>query len=648
MQKSIDTIRFLGVDMVNQANSGHPGIVLGAAPVMYHLFTKHLNVFPSKPEWFNRDRFVLSAGHGSALLYATLHLAGFDLPLSDLKNFRQLNSKTPGHPEYRHTEGVEATTGPLGQGISNAVGMAVAEKYLRHHFNKDDLSVVDHYTYVLCGDGDLQEGVTLEALSLAGHLQLERLIVLFDSNDVQLDGPTKSAVSENIQLKMQSMHWNYLLVEDANDLDQLNAALLQAKASQLPTFIEVKSIIGFGSKNQGTSDTHGAPIGKDETELMRQRFAYNYPPFDIPKDVYKDFKTNVSDRNKPLYDAWEQTLKAYKKAYPSDYQQLMNIIDGTLSIDFDDVLPPVEINTVEATRNTIGKLIPKLSKHIDSMIGGSADLSGSTKVKGINGDFTKSSPTGRNINYGVREHAMAAMTNGLTLHGLKAFSGGFFIFSDYMKPSIRLAALMEIPSIFIFTHDSVAVGEDGPTHEPIEQLSMFRTTPNIHTFRPAHANEVRHAIRFALESSRTPSVIALTRQNVTVTNDVSYELFSKGAYIVKDFDHIDGIIIATGSEVELALNTQKLLAEKQTYVRVVSMPCMSLFKAQPQSYKDSVLPPHIKKRLAVELGTPDLWYQFAPHVFGLESFGMSAPGDEVLTHFGFTPDVLAKTYLEIK
>lgn len=647
MQKSIDTIRFLGVDMVNQANSGHPGIVLGAAPVMYHLFQTHLNVLPKVPDWFDRDRFVLSAGHGSALLYATLHLSGFDLPLSELKNFRQLNSKTAGHPEYRHTKGVEATTGPLGQGVANAVGMAIAEKHLRHRFNKKDLNVVDHYTYVLCGDGDLQEGVTLEALSLAGHLQLERLIVLFDSNDIQLDGPTKNAVSDDMKLKMQSMHWHYQLVEDANDLDALNTAINLAKSSNLPNFIEIKSVIGFGAKKQGTSDTHGAPIGKEETQEMRKRFGYEYPPFEIPNDVYQDFKTHVSDRNEPLYLKWSEQLKTYQKNYPDDYKQFKHIIDGTLSVDFDTLLPSVSLDTSEATRNTIGKLLPKLSEHIHSMIGGSADLSGSTKVKGNDGDFSHKNPTGRNINFGVREHAMAAITNGLTLHGLKAFSGGFFIFSDYMKPSMRLAALMELPSIFIFTHDSVAVGEDGPTHEPIEQLSMFRTTPNMHTFRPAHANEVRHAIRFALESKRTPSVIALTRQNVTVTNDVSYELFSKGAYIVKDYDALDGIIIATGSEVELALNTQKLLAEKQVFVRVVSMPCMSLFKSQPQSYKDLVLPPNIKKRLAVELGTPDLWYQFANHVYGLETFGMSAPGDEVLKYFGFTPEALAQTYLKI-
>ena len=648
MQKSIDTIRFLGVDMVNQANSGHPGIVLGAAPVVYHMFTNHLNVLPSQPEWFDRDRFILAAGHGSALLYSTLHLAGYDLPLSELKNFRQLNSKTPGHPEYRHTKGVDATTGPLGQGIANAVGLALAEKYLRHKFNKDNYPLIDHYTYVLCGDGDLQEGVTLEALSLAGHLELERLIVLFDSNDIQLDGPTENAVSENIQLKMQSMHWNYQLVEDANDLTALNEAILRAKQSKLPNFIEIKSVIGFGSKKQGTSATHGAPIGKDETQEMRKRFNYDHPPFDIPKEVYEDFKVHVSDRNQPHYDAWKKMLEDYQNAYPDAYQQLTDIINGVVTIDFDQVLAPVDLGTVEATRNTIGKLIPKLSEHLHSMIGGSADLSGSTKVKGIDGDFTKDCATGRNINYGVREHAMAAITNGLTLHGLKAFSGGFFIFSDYMKPSMRLAALMEIPSIFIFSHDSVAVGEDGPTHEPIEQLSMFRTTPNINTIRPAHANEVRHAIRYAIESKNTPSVIVLTRQDVTVLNEVTYDQFIQGAYIAKDYPDFEGIIIATGSELELALNTQEHLAKKGVYVRVVSMPCMELFKLQPQTYKDHILPPHVKKRLAVELGTPDLWYQFASNVHGLTTFGMSAPGDQVLDYFGFTVEHLVKIYLDIK
>ncbi|MFU8785914.1 MAG: transketolase [Candidatus Izemoplasmataceae bacterium] len=649
MEKSINSIRFLGLDMVNKANSGHPGIVLGAAPIMYTLFTKHLKITPNSSKWFNRDRFILSAGHGSALLYSTLHLAGYEISMNDLKQFRQLNSNTPGHPEFRHTDGVEATTGPLGQGISNAVGIAIGEKYLRHTLNKKDLNIIDHYTYVLCGDGDLQEGIALESLSLAGHLGLERLIILFDSNDVQLDGPTIDAVSENIKMKMESMNWHYQLVEDANDLEAIDTAILRAKETNQPSFIEVKSIIGYGSSKQGTSATHGAPLGVEETDVMREKFNFTNQPFEIDDDVYQDFFKKVVERGDRAHVEWVEMMDEYREIYPDMFGQLEDIITKELHINIDKVMPFEPIGTKEATRNSIGKILPALSEELIALIGGSADLSGSTKVKGINGNFTKDNPTGRNINYGVREHAMAGITNGLVLHHLKGFSGGFFIFSDYMKPSIRLAALMNIPSIFIFTHDSVAVGEDGPTHEPVEQLSMFRTTPHLVTLRPAHANEVRLAARYAIESKRTPVVIALTRQDTTVLTEVNYKQFKQGAYVARDATDFEGILIATGSELEVALKTQEYLKEeKDINVRVVSMPSMELFKKQPQKIKDSILPPNVKKRLAIEMGAPDLWYQFASHVHGIETFGKSAPGEEVIKDFGFTPENLAKRYLEIE
>jgi transketolase len=649
MQKSIDTIRFLGLDMINKANSGHPGIVLGAAPIMYTLFTKHLKILPSSSKWFDRDRFVLSAGHGSALLYATLHLAGYNISMDDLKAFRQLNSNTPGHPEFRHTDGVEATTGPLGQGISNAVGMAIAEQYLRHTFNKKDLDVVDHYTYVLCGDGDLQEGVAMEALSLAGHLGLNRLIILFDSNDIQLDGPTSSAVSDDIKAKVESMNFTYKRVDDANDLDAIDAAITFAKSNDLPTFIEVKSVIGFGSSKAGTSATHGAPIGSNETDKMRESFNYNHQPFEVDDAVYKDFYEKVVIRNQKAHVEWIESMDALHDLYPNLFDELEDIINRDLHINYDKVIPFEPIGTVEATRNSIGKILPLLSEQSLSLIGGSADLSGSTKVKGINGDFTKDNPTGRNINFGVREHAMAAIVNGMSLHHLRAFSGGFLIFSDYMKPSIRLSALMQIPSLFIFTHDSVAVGEDGPTHEPIEQLAMFRSTPHLVTFRPAHANEVRLAMRYALESRRTPVVMALTRQNTKVLTDVTYNDFIKGAYVAKDMDDFEGILIATGSELELALEAQDYLLEHHdVHVRVVSMPSMELFLKQPQKVKDAILPPSITKRLAIELGAPGLWYQFSSEVLGIDTFGKSAPGEAVLEAFGFTKELVAKHYLGIK
>jgi len=649
MEKSIQAMRFLGLDMINKANSGHPGIVLGAAPVLYTLYTKHLNVTPNSSKWFNRDRFVLSAGHGTGLIYPTLHFSGYDLSMDDLKNFRQLNSKTPGHPEYRHTDGIDATTGPLGQGISMAVGMAIAESHLRKTFNKGDLNVVDHYTYTLCGDGDLQEGVTMEALSLAGHLQLDRLIILFDSNDIQLDGPTSESTSENIKMKMQAMNLDYQLVEDANDLEALDQAIAHAKTTNKPSFIEIKSVIGFGSNKAGTSASHGAPLGKEETNRMREALGYEYGEFEVPKEVYKDFLDNVVDRGDKRHIEWAETMEEYATLYPKEFEQLENIINRQIHVKFDKLLPLEEIGHEEATRGAIGKIIEKLSPKIPEMVGGSADLTASTKVKGINGTFSKENRAGKNINFGVREHAMAAIVNGMTLHHLKAFSGGFFIFSDYMKPSIRLAALMQIPSTFIFTHDSVAVGEDGPTHEPVEQLSMFRTTPNLVTLRPANANETRFAMRYALESSKTPTVIALTRQNTKVLKPVSYDDFKQGAYVVSDAKDFEGILIATGSEVELAIETQAYLKETQDInVRVVSMPSVELFKKQSQKVKDQILPPSITKRLAIEMGAPDLWYQFANDVQGITSFGVSAPGSDAIKHFGFTKENLSERYLSIK
>ena len=485
MEKTINAIRFLGMDAINKANSGHPGIVLGAAPMMYTLYTKQLRITPSNPTWFNRDRFVLAAGHGSAMLYATLHLAGYDVSMEDLQAFRQLNSKTPGHPEFGHTEGIDATSGPLGQGIAMAAGKAVAEAYLRATLNKENFPVVDHYTFALCGDGDLQEGVTQEAMSLVGHMGLGRLIVLYDSNDIQLDGPTKWAVSEDVKQKYEAMNWHYQLVEDANDVDAINNAIEEAKKiTDKPSIIEVKSVIGFGSSKAGDSATHGAPLGADERNKMAAAFEYDNAAFEAPEEAYNDFLKNTKERGDLTLQKWEALLSKYEKAYPELANQLHQIINQKLSIDFDDVLKTVPIGTNEASRVSGGNAITKLSKATLAILGGSADLTKSTKAKGINGDFSALNPLGRNVNFGVREHAMAAMVNGITLHHLRGFTGGFFVFSDYMKPAMRMAAIMHLPSIFIFTHDSVAVGEDGPTHEPIEQLSMLRTTPNMNVIRP--------------------------------------------------------------------------------------------------------------------------------------------------------------------
>lgn len=648
MEKSINAIRFLGMDAINKANSGHPGIVLGAAPMMYTLFTKFMRITPVQPNWFNRDRFVLAAGHGSAMLYAALHLAGYNVTMDDLKEFRQLNSKTPGHPEYKHTEGIDSTSGPLGQGIAMAAGMAISEEYLRATFNKPQFNVVDHYTYVLCGDGDLQEGVTQEAISLAGHMGLGKLIVLYDSNDIQLDGPLEWANSENVKEKYRAMNWHVIRVRDANDLDELNDAIEVAKnVKDQPSLIEVKSVIGYGSSKAGDSATHGAPLGVEETDKMRKRMQYPYKAFETSQEVYDDFKEQTVNRGNKAYQQWLTVWEGYQKAHPELAKQLSDIMNGKLDIDFDTVLPPLPIGTDEASRVSGGKALTQLSKACISLIGGSADLTKSTKAKGINGDFSHANPLGRNVNFGVREHAMGAIVNGMTLHGLKAFSGGFFVFADYMKPSMRMAAIMNIPSTYIFTHDSVAVGEDGPTHEPIEQLSMLRTTPNMNVYRPGDANETNFAFRAALESTTTPSVIVLSRQNIEVKVETNYDDFKKGAYVIRDLDQFEGILIATGSEVGLALDTQMALQKEGINVRVVSMPSMDVFKQQSKQYQDQILPPSCTKRLAIEMGATDLWYQFAQTVKGIDRFGVSAPGEDAIAYFGFDVDTITALYKSI-
>ncbi|MDX9692236.1 MAG: transketolase C-terminal domain-containing protein, partial [Acholeplasmataceae bacterium] len=526
-------------------------------------------------------------------------------------------------------------------------GNALAESYLAGSFNKNNLKVVDHYTYALCGDGDLQEGITMEAMALAGRYKLSKMIVLFDSNDIQLDGPTHLATNENIKMKVESMNWDYQLVSEPNDFYSLNKALENAKKSDKPSFIEVKSIIGFGSKNAGTAKTHGAPIGRDETVEMRKNFGYDYPEFQIPLEVYDDFKNTFAGRGETLYEEWLDNVNTYQSQFPEDYNELINIINNEIKIDFEKLIPQ-EQNVNEATRVTIGKLINTLSPHSKALIGGSADLTSSTKVKGINGDFDVLNRTGRNINFGVREHAMAGIINGMVLHNLKAFSGGFFIFSDYMKPAIRIASLMNIPALYIFTHDSVAVGEDGPTHEPIEQLTMFRAMPNINVFRPANANEVRHAFRFALEAKHTPNIIALTRQNISLNYQVDYQEFVKGAYNVYGEKNYESILLATGSEVELAVEAAKILKDNHNIsVKVVSMPSRELFLKQPIKYQNEILPEN-KPIIAVEMGSTMGWYQFANTVYGIDDFGRSGKGEEVQEYFGFSKEKLVEFYLRQK
>lgn len=644
-QLAINTIRLLGVDAINKAKSGHPGIVLGAAPMAYTLFTKHMRINSGDVNWFNRDRFVLSAGHGSALLYTMLHLCGYNVSIEDLKNFRQLGSLTPGHPEYRHTEGVEMTTGPLGQGISTAVGMALAESYLSNKFNKQDISVVDHNTFVICGDGDLEEGISMEAASLAGHLKLGKLVVLYDSNDIQLDGEVALTNTDEVKSKFEGMNWEYIKVEDGNSVDEINAAIIKAKANtSQPTIIEVKTVIGFGAPNSGESAVHGAPLGEDNTKVLRQNLEYTYEPFEVDKAVYDVFKKNVIERGDNEESKWSLDVQKYSKKYPEDYALLMKFIDNDFQI-VDENMPAYEIGSKESTRKILGKMLDQISIDIPNAIGGSADLTPSTFVKGANGNFEADQKHGRNIKFGVREHAMTAIVNGINLHGgLKGFCAGFFVFSDYMKPGMRLASIMQLPSIFVFSHDTVAVGEDGPTHQPIEHLTMLRSIPNFDVIRPADAVEVKAALKIAFESELTPTAITTTRQPLTNLACTTEDGVRKGAYIVYEPKKVNGIIIACGSELELAINVAKNFDD----VRVVSMPSMFLFEKQSAEYKESVLPAKITKRLAIEMGHTMSWYKYSSNVFGIDTFGISAPLKHIPDYFGFTEENLVNVFKNIK
>jgi len=645
-KKAVNAIRFLGVDAVNNANSGHPGIVLGAAPMAYSLFANHLNINVENPSWFNRDRFILSAGHGSALLYAINHLAGYNVTIEDLKRFRKFGN-TPGHPEYGDTDGVETTSGPLGQGISNAVGMAIAETHLAARFNKPNFNIVDHYTYALVGDGDLQEGVALEAISLAGHLGLGKLIVLFDSNDIQLDGPVEWALSENHKAKFESQNWHYELVEDGEDLKAISKAIKKGQSVlDKPTIIEIKTVIGRGATKEGTSAVHGAPLG-DDVDNLRKFYNWEYKPFEITKDVYDQYEEVVKNRGLKAYNEWNELFKDYAKQYPEDAKLFNEFLANDYKLDLNDY-KDIDQSKKTATRNINGEVINITSKKFLNFIGGSADLTASTKAKGADGHYDKNNRLGRNINYGVREHAMGAIANGITLHGgLKTFTGAFFAFSDYMKPAIRLAAIMDIPTTFVFTHDSVAVGEDGPTHQPVEQLAGLRSIPNLNVIRPADANETIAAWKVAFDSKTTPTLLVLTRQNVENFTETNYEGLSKGAYIVsKEEKKLDGILLAAGSEVELAINAKKILKEKGLDIRVVSMPSMYLFDLQDDKYKEEILPNDVKT-LAVEMAHPMPWYKYSKEVFGLERFGLSASGDAVVEELGFTPEKVAERFLKI-
>ncbi|AOM83097.1 transketolase [Salisediminibacterium beveridgei] len=656
-EQAINTIRTLSIDAIEKANSGHPGLPMGAAPMAYKVFADFMNHNPKNPDWFNRDRFVLSAGHGSMLLYSLLHLHGYDLSLDELKNFRQWGSKTPGHPEYGHTPGVEATTGPLGQGIAMSVGMAMAEQHLAGKYNTDDFNIVDHNTYVLCGDGDLMEGVSAEAASLAGHLKLGKLVLLYDSNDISLDGDLHQSFSEDVMKRFDAYGWQTLLVEDGNDLDTIDKALKTAQQDDRPTLIEVKTVIGYGSPNKGGKNAaHGAPLGEDEVKLAKEAYKWTYDElFHIPEEV-KDHYEQFKKQGEEAEAAWNKQFEAYKAAHPQLGAELENAITGKLPEGWDQDLPVYEEGSSAATRATGGEVLNALAEKVPALFGGSADLASSNKtmLKGEE-DFSRHTHSGRNIWFGVREFAMAAAANGMALHGgVRPYAATFFVFSDYLRPALRLSALMGNPVTYVFTHDSIAVGEDGPTHEPVEQLPAIRAIPNLSVIRPADGNETQAAWRLAMEATDQPTALVLTRQNLPAlkgTDQKAYQGVKKGAYVVSEANgNPDGLLLATGSEVSLAVEAQQQLEKEGIHTAVVSMPSWDRFDAQSDEYKEEVLPFAIKKRLAIEVANPLGWERYTTSdgsVLGIDGYGASAPGGEIMEKYGFNVENVVARFKQL-
>ncbi|MEB2286506.1 MAG: transketolase [Anaerolineae bacterium] len=652
-QKAINTIRMLAVDAIQKANSGHPGLPLGAAPMAYVLWTRFLRHNPRDPKWADRDRFVLSAGHGSMLLYALLYLTGYDVTLDDLKDFRQWGSITPGHPEAGTTPGVETTTGPLGQGFATGVGMAIAERHLAARFNTPDHPIVDHYTYAIVSDGDLMEGVAAEAASLAGHLRLGRLIYLYDDNSISLDGPTALSFSEDVGQRFEAYGWQVLRVADGGDLDAIEAALHAARAdAERPSLIMVRTVIGYGSPNKaGTSDVHGSPLGADEVALTKQNLGWpTEPPFLVPDDVLAHFRQAV-ERGAAAQASWQQTFAAWQSAQPDKAAEWAAMFADTLPDGWDADLPAFPVGTSVATRVASGKVLNALAPHLPGLIGGAADLDSSTRTYlSLSEDFRAGHYEGRNLRFGVREHAMGAIVSGIAAHGgLIPYSATFLVFSDYMRPAMRVAALSHFAPVFVFTHDSIGLGEDGPTHQPIEQVMSLRLIPHIEVIRPADANETAAAWRCAIENRDHPTVLALTRQNVPVLDPALgiAEGVARGAYVLTDAPGgaVDVLLIATGSEVHLALAAQKLLAAEGIGARVVSMPSWERFERQPSAYRDSVLPPAVTARVSVEAGVTTGWQKWVGAggaTIGVDRFGASAPYQVIYEQFGLTAAHIAE------
>lgn len=650
---TINTLRVLSADAVQRANSGHPGLPLGAAPMAYALWGKSMKHDSKNPEWINRDRFILSAGHGSALLYSLLHLFDYGVTIEDLKNFRQVDSKTPGHPEYGYTVGVETTTGPLGQGLANAVGMAMAEAHLSSVFNKENHNIIDHYTYVIAGDGDMMEGVGYEATSLAGTLGLGKLIVLYDSNSITIEGGTDLAFRENVGQRFEGQGWEVLEVEDGNDVNAIYQAIEKAKQNkEKPSLIKITTIIGYGSPSkQGKSSSHGEPLGTEELLLTKEYYKWAENDFIVPEDVKSSMKDIIA-RGHGEYKNWENKLEDYKKEYPELYKKLQSYLSMELPMDY---LESEEFWGFEkdiSTREASGIIINRLAEKLPNLMGGSADLAPSNKTYMNNiEDFSKENYKGRNLRFGVREHAMAAAVNGLYLHGgIRPYGGTFFIFTDYMKPSMRLSSLMELPVTYILTHDSIGVGEDGPTHQPIEQLAIFRAMPNFNIFRPCDARETAAAWYSSLTSKATPTGLALTRQNLPLLEGTGKKALNGGYILKKEKADLELILMATGSEVQLIYEAADILEEKGIGTRVISMPCLELFEGQSEEYKEEVLPKAITKRLAVEAGSGLGLFKYVGldgKVISMESFGASGPADELFKKFGFTVENVVEKALEL-
>jgi transketolase len=654
-QLAINTIRFLAVDMVEKANSGHPGAPMGQAALAYVLWTRHLRYCPAVPDWPNRDRFVLSCGHASALAYALLHLSGYDLPLSELQSFRQLGSRTPGHPEYELTAGIETTTGPLGQGLGNAVGMAIAQRMLAAHFNRDGLPLIDHRVWVLASDGDIMEGVASEASSLAGHLQLGHLIVAYDDNRISIDGPTSLTFSEDVPKRYEAYGWHVQRVDDGNDLEALDVAFtVAAEESRRPSLIAVRTHIGYGSPGkQDKAASHGAPLGPDEVKATKEALGWpREPTFQVPAEARRAFEAATAHGSE-LESAWRELLAGYAAAHPEAAAEFQQRLAGELPEGWESDLPTFSPDDPPlATRKASGKVIGAVCDRLPHLVGGSADLAGSNNTyRQGKGDFSAAEPAATNLHFGVREHAMAAILNGMALSRmLLPYGGTFLIFSDYMRPSIRLAALMRLPVKYVFTHDSIFVGEDGPTHQPISQLLSLRAIPGLTVIRPADANETVAAWRLALERSDGPIALVLTRQKLPIGSETAERAAAgvpRGAYVLADPEEgrPQVVLIASGSEVTLALEAASQLASEGIAIRVVSMPSWELFDAQDADYRDSVLLPSVKKRLAIEAGTPLGWERYAGDggaIMGIEGFGASAPYQALAEHYGFTTDEVVR------